>query len=150
MVMPQWRGYDRVSDLHMQKKWWLRPMWPDWSWKRRDAWCQSSPMVRCKYFLEGAELSIVHSRLSFSEVFPCTSICSWVCLSEIDGGLRYLAVSIYEGAQEKLSLARMALGYWLDVPRLVRVNSGTILCDLEIFWKYTKFLQYTAQNGGSE
>ena len=69
MVMPWQSGHDGISDLHIQKRWWLRVMWPDQSWKRSDAWQQSSPDMRQRYFLERVELSIDLSMFSLSQLF---------------------------------------------------------------------------------
>ena len=67
--MPWQTGHDGVFDLCMRKRWWLRPMCPDWSWKSREAWCRLSPLISCRYFLDAAELSIVRSRFSLSVFF---------------------------------------------------------------------------------
>ena len=69
MVMPWQSGHNGISDLRIQKRWWLRVMWPDQSWKRSDAWQQSSSDMRQRYFLEGVELSIDLSMFSLFQLF---------------------------------------------------------------------------------
>ena len=68
-VMPWHFGHAGDSDLHIRKGWWFCPICLKQSWNSKEVCWQSSSDMSHEYFLDRAELSIVHNRFPPSELF---------------------------------------------------------------------------------
>ena len=68
-VIPWHFGQAGDSDLCIRKRWWFSPMCPERSRNSKEACRQSRSAMSREYFLDRAELSIVRSKFSLSELF---------------------------------------------------------------------------------